>query len=80
MDFEAVKSAELEFLDRESSDGRLYMLFNNAGTGGRKNAPKGLQGYEYHMTVNALGSFILTELLPTSNSYSDGCPAGVYSW
>lgn len=64
-DFGTVKSAALEFLNREGSDGRLDVLFNNAGTGGRKNAPKGAQGYEYHMTINVLGSFILTQhLLP----------------
>ncbi|KAJ4397492.1 hypothetical protein N0V93_001722 [Gnomoniopsis smithogilvyi] len=64
-DFETVKSAALEFLDREGSEGRLDVLFNNAGTGGRKNAPKGAQGYEYHMTINVLGGFILTQhLLP----------------
>lgn len=65
MDFNSVKSAALEFLDREGPDGRLDVLFNNAGTGGRKNAPKGAQGQEYHMTTNTLGSFVLTQhLLP----------------
>lgn len=50
MDFETVKPAALEFLNREAGpDGRLDVLFNNAGTGGRKNAPKGAQGHEYHM-------------------------------
>ncbi|KAJ0122025.1 hypothetical protein J7T55_002536 [Diaporthe amygdali] len=50
MDFETVKSAALEFLKREGGpDSRLDVLFNNAGTGGRQNAPKGAQGHEYHM-------------------------------
>lgn len=31
--------------------------FNNAGTGGRKDAPLGVQGNEYHFTTNALGPF-----------------------
>lgn len=65
MDFGTVKSAALEFLDREGPDGRLDVLFNNAGTGGRKNAPKGVQGHEYHITANTLGSYVLTQhLLP----------------
>lgn len=63
MDFETVKSAAIEFLRREGPEGRLDVLFNNAGTGGRKNAPAGQQGFEYHMTTNTLGGFLLTRLL-----------------
>lgn len=77
MDFDTVKAAALEFLDREGPDGRLDVLFNNAGTGGRKNAPKGAQGHEYHMTTNTLGSFILTQhLLPILSRTASHSPLG----
>lgn len=65
MDFDTVKSAALEFLNREGPDGRLDVLFNNAGTGGRKIATKSAQEPENHMATNKLGSYVLTQhLLP----------------
>lgn len=77
MDFDTVKSAALEFLRREGPDGRLDVLFNNAGTGGRKNAPKGAQGHEYHMATNTLGGFILTQhLLPILSRTASLTPPG----
>ncbi|KAG8167129.1 hypothetical protein KVR01_002818 [Diaporthe batatas] len=77
MDLESVKGAALEFLDREGPDGRLDVLFNNAGTGARKNAPKSAQGHEYHMTTNTLGSFVLTQhLLPILSRTASSSPAG----
>lgn len=63
MDFDMVKLAAHGFLDRQGPGGRLDVLFNNAGTGGRKNAPAGRQGHEYHMTTNTMGAFLLTRLL-----------------
>ncbi|KAL1865047.1 hypothetical protein Daus18300_007394 [Diaporthe australafricana] len=63
MDFESIEVAAQSFLDRQGPEGRLDVLFNNAGTGGRKNAPTGRQGHEYHMTTNTLGAFLLTRLL-----------------
>lgn len=63
MDFDTIKVAAQEILDRQGSDGRLDVLFNNAGLGGRKNAPAGRQGHEYHMTTNDIGAFLLTKLL-----------------
>ena len=62
-DFATVKSSAEEVLRREGPNGRLDVLFNNAGTGGRQNAPSGSQGYEYHLTTNSLGSYLLTRLL-----------------
>ncbi|KAI0857995.1 hypothetical protein F4860DRAFT_487914 [Xylaria cubensis] len=60
MDLNSVKQASQEFLSRE---GRLDVLFNNAGTGARKDAPLSAQGHEYHFSVNVLGGFLLTRLL-----------------
>lgn len=79
MDFGSVKSAALEFLRREGPDGRLDVLFNNAGTGGRKNAPQSAQGYEYHMATNTMGGYVLTQhLLPIlSRTASRSAPATV---
>ncbi|KUI54254.1 hypothetical protein VP1G_01680 [Cytospora mali] len=62
-EFSTIKAAVQEFLQSQGPEGRLDVLFNNAGTGGRKNAPAGRQGHEYHMTINALGGFLLTRLL-----------------
>lgn len=65
MDFASVRSAAQKVLEFEGPDGRLDVLFNNAGSGARQNAPKSVQGHEYHVTTNTLGSFILTQhLLP----------------
>ncbi|KAI1372570.1 putative steroid dehydrogenase [Hypoxylon crocopeplum] len=63
MDFETIKTATKEFLDREGPDGRLDTLFNNAGTGGLSNAPPNRQGHEYHFATNSLGPHLLTRLL-----------------
>ncbi|ROW03779.1 hypothetical protein VMCG_05330 [Cytospora schulzeri] len=63
MDFATIKTAAQQFLGREGGEGRLDVLFNNAGTGAWKNAPASQQGHEYHFTVNSLGSFLLTRLL-----------------
>ncbi|KAI1113977.1 hypothetical protein F5Y14DRAFT_441554 [Nemania sp. NC0429] len=51
-DFNSVKRASQDFLSREW---RLDILFNNAGTGARKDAPPLAQGHEYHFAVNILG-------------------------
>ncbi|KAK7736950.1 hypothetical protein SLS53_006705 [Cytospora paraplurivora] len=51
--------------------------FNNAGTGGRPNAPLGVQGYEYHFTTNVLGPFLLARLLtPILSSTARRSPPG----
>lgn len=51
--------------------------FNNAGTGGRKNAPLGAQGNEYHFTTNTLGPFLLARLLtPILSSTARRSPPG----
>ncbi|KAF3766815.1 NAD(P)-binding protein [Cryphonectria parasitica EP155] len=79
MDFGSVKKAALEFLEREKGpEGRLDILsFNNAGTGGRKNAPAGQQGHEYHFTTNTMGPFLLTRLLtPVLSSTARRSPPG----
>lgn len=62
-DFVTIKSASEELLLREGPNGRLDVLFNNGGTGGRQNAPPGRQGYEYHLTTNSMGAFLLSRLL-----------------
>ncbi|KAI1323453.1 hypothetical protein F5Y16DRAFT_412665 [Xylariaceae sp. FL0255] len=54
LDFATVRKATQEFLDRESPNGRLDVLFNIAGTGGRKNAPLSEQGHEYHFCINSM--------------------------
>lgn len=63
VDFTTVKTAAQQFLDREGPDGRLDILFNNAGTGSLKNAPPTTQGHEYHFATNSLGHHLLTRLL-----------------
>ncbi|KAI2608564.1 putative steroid dehydrogenase [Hypoxylon fragiforme] len=62
-DFTTIKTAACEFLEREGPDGRLDVLFNNAGTGAVKDAPPTRQGLEYHFAVNSLGPYLLTQLL-----------------
>ncbi|KAG6363286.1 hypothetical protein INS49_008383 [Diaporthe citri] len=77
MDFETVKAAAQHFLNREGPNGRLDILFNNAGTGARKDAPVGKQGHEYHFTTNVLGSYLLTRLLsPILSSTAKQAPPG----
>lgn len=63
LDFATVKTAAHELLVREGANGRLDVLFNNAGTGAVKNAPKSNQGCEYHFCVNSIGHYLLTRLL-----------------
>ncbi|KAI0010788.1 hypothetical protein F4779DRAFT_576125 [Xylariaceae sp. FL0662B] len=75
-DFASVQSAAHEFLQREGPDGRLDVLFNNAGTGGRKDAPF-IQGNEYHFTTNTLGPFLLARLLtPILSRTAEGSAPG----
>ncbi|KAI1098475.1 NAD(P)-binding protein [Jackrogersella minutella] len=62
-DFNSVKAAAKQFLDREGPDGKLDILFNNAGTGGWRNAPPTAQGHEYHIAANSIGHFLLARLL-----------------
>jgi NAD(P)-dependent dehydrogenase (short-subunit alcohol dehydrogenase family) len=59
-DLTSIHAAADEFLSKES---RLDGLFNNAGTGALKNAPRTKQGNEYHFATNALGPFVLTRRL-----------------
>ncbi|KAI1405553.1 putative steroid dehydrogenase [Hypoxylon fuscum] len=62
-DFSTIESAVQAFLGREGPDGRLDVLFNNLGTGARKNAPPTRQGHEYHFGTNSLGPYYLTRKL-----------------
>ncbi|KAI6082638.1 putative steroid dehydrogenase [Hypoxylon rubiginosum] len=62
-DFSSIQSAVQEFLGREGPDGRLDVLFNNVGTGARKNAPPTPQGDEYHFGTNSIGPYFLTQKL-----------------
>jgi NAD(P)-dependent dehydrogenase (short-subunit alcohol dehydrogenase family) len=62
-DLASVKAAAQEFLKLEGPDGRLDVLFNNAGTGARKKAPPTRQGHEYHFGTNIIGPFLLARLL-----------------
>lgn len=64
MDLATVRAAAQEILSRETGPaGRLDVLFNNAGTGARREAPPTRQGHEYHFGVNSLGGFLLVRLL-----------------
>ncbi|KAK8062985.1 light induced alcohol dehydrogenase Bli-4 [Apiospora hydei] len=63
LDFATVQAAAQQFLQSEGPDGRLDALFNNAGTGAVRNAPKSKQGCEYHFCVNSIGAHLLTRLL-----------------
>lgn len=62
-DLVTVRTAGQAFLDREGQDGRLDVLFNNAGTAARAHAPPSKQGHEYHFSINVLGGFLLSRLL-----------------
>ncbi|KJZ72356.1 hypothetical protein HIM_08282 [Hirsutella minnesotensis 3608] len=62
-DLETVKAAAQDFIERQGPDGRLDVLFNNAGTAARPKAPATRQGHEYHFGVNSLGGFLLARLL-----------------
>lgn len=75
MDLASVRTAAQEFLDRQP--GRLDILFNNAGTAARKNAPPTAQGSEYHFGINVLGGFLLAKLLaPILSQTARHAPAG----
>ncbi|KAI1449279.1 putative steroid dehydrogenase [Annulohypoxylon stygium] len=74
-DFTTIVSAVQEFLQREGPDGRLDILFNNVGTGARKNAPRTPQGHEYHFATNSIGPYFLTrELMPFLSSTAAKSP------
>ena len=62
-DLTTVKAAAQQFLELEGPHGRLDILFNNAGTGARRNAPPCHQGHEYHFCINSIGPYLLTRLL-----------------
>ncbi|ETS76418.1 hypothetical protein PFICI_11805 [Pestalotiopsis fici W106-1] len=75
MDFATVRAAAHKFLELEGPNGRLDILFNNAGTGALKNAPSSRQGLEYHFVVNSLGPYLLTRLLtPILTKTAQSCP------
>ncbi|GAB1314784.1 hypothetical protein MFIFM68171_04994 [Madurella fahalii] len=75
MDLASVKTAAQQFLGRHP--GRLDILFNNAGTAARKNAPLTAQGNEYHVGINSLGGFLLAKLLtPILSQTAKQAPAG----
>ncbi|KAK2599088.1 hypothetical protein QQS21_005429 [Conoideocrella luteorostrata] len=63
VDLATVRSAAQQFLNLEGPDGRLDVLFNNAGTAARAKAPATKQGHEYHYGTIVLGGFLLTQLL-----------------
>ncbi|KAK7959095.1 NAD(P)-binding protein [Apiospora aurea] len=63
LDFTTVQSAAQQVLQSEGPNGRLDVLFNNAGTGAVSNVPKSKQGCEYHFCVNSIGAHLLTRLL-----------------
>lgn len=63
LDFATVKAAAQQFLQSQGPNGRLDILFNNAGTGAVSNAPKSKQGCEHHFCVNSIGAHLLTRLL-----------------
>ncbi|KAK5653955.1 hypothetical protein OQA88_7631 [Cercophora sp. LCS_1] len=62
-DLESVRSAATQFLEQVGKDGRLDVLFNNAGVGALKGAGLTKQGHEHHFGTNLLGGFLLTKLL-----------------
>ncbi|KAK6222394.1 hypothetical protein LQW54_001094 [Pestalotiopsis sp. IQ-011] len=75
LDSATVKAATQKFLEMEGPDGRLDVLFNNAGTGALKNAPPSRQGHEHHFAINSLGPYLLTRLLtPILTRTAKSCP------
>ncbi|KAI1453286.1 putative short-chain dehydrogenase [Annulohypoxylon moriforme] len=60
-DLTTIKASADEFLAKEE---KLDVLFNNAGVQNQLPEPsKTPQGYEYHLGVNAIGTFAFTRLL-----------------
>ncbi|KAG8164756.1 hypothetical protein KVR01_005031 [Diaporthe batatas] len=60
-DLSTIKQTVQRFLDSET---KLHVLFNNAGVlSGAKEMTLTAQGHELHTGVNALGSFLLSQLL-----------------
>ncbi|KAI1443778.1 hypothetical protein F5Y02DRAFT_409324 [Annulohypoxylon stygium] len=67
------KPGSLIFIHMDLED----FAFNNAGTGGRKDAPFSAQGNEYHFTTNTLGPFLLARLLtPIISRSTEGSSLG----
>lgn len=59
-DLTTVKASANEFLSRE---GKLHVLFNNAGVMNPPQGSKSAQGYELQLGVNNVGAFLFTKLL-----------------
>ncbi|KAI2623083.1 putative short-chain dehydrogenase [Hypoxylon sp. NC1633] len=60
-DLTGIKASANEFLAKET---KLDILFNNAGAQNpQMEPPTTPQGYEYHLGVNAIGTFAFTKLL-----------------
>ncbi|KAF2810569.1 NAD(P)-binding protein [Mytilinidion resinicola] len=60
-DLTTIKASVDEFLAAET---RLHVLFNNAGImSPAADSPKTAQGYEIHLGVNCVGTFLFTKLL-----------------
>ncbi|KAI1076701.1 NAD(P)-binding protein [Whalleya microplaca] len=60
-DLSTIKASAEKFLSLES---KLHVLFNNAGVQtATPDIPKTVQGYEHHLGINCLGTFLFTELL-----------------
>lgn len=73
-DLNTVKSGAAAFLAQE---GRLDVLFNNAGVAQVPVGSVSVQGYELHMGTNCVGPFLLTQLLlPTIKKTAASSPAG----
>ncbi|KAI1768204.1 retinol dehydrogenase 12 [Hypoxylon sp. FL1150] len=73
-DLHSVKSCAEEFLTKET---KLNVLFNNAGVMIPPHGSKTVQGYELQLGVNAIGPFLLTQLLtPLLQSTARESPPG----
>ncbi|KAI1498747.1 putative short-chain dehydrogenase [Biscogniauxia marginata] len=60
-DLSTIKPSVEKFLSMES---KLHVLFNNAGVQtATPGIPKTAQGYEHHLGINCLGTFMFTQLL-----------------